>query len=93
VFPYRHDFGSILAFTEYNFNMPFIDVSGDKGYADFNALDWSPDHKTTVPLSDFFGLNNQRNFTGITTEKPYTYFQGAYEATGTVPTGPDDDSE
>jgi len=36
---YQHDSGSILAFTEYNFNLPFID-SADDGYADYNAPDW-----------------------------------------------------
>ena len=33
-FPYQHDFGSILAFTEYNFTMQFI---AKPFYADYNA--------------------------------------------------------
>jgi len=65
-FPYRHDFGSILAFTEWNFGMNFIDQTGHKGYVDYNAPDWSSDHSTTVPLLDFFSLSWQRTFTQIT---------------------------
>ena len=52
---YVHDFGSILAFTEYNFGMPFIDGPPDDGYADYNAPDWGP-NRGNVPLSDFFGM-------------------------------------
>jgi phosphoesterase family protein len=87
---YEHDFGSILAFTENNFTMPFIDLP-DKGYADYNALDRA---NNNVPLSDFFNVNNQRTFTNIQTLKDYTYFQGhsQYDPNW-VPTGPDDDSE
>ena len=38
-FPYQHDFGSILAFTEYNFTMQFI---AKPFYADYNAPDGPP---------------------------------------------------
>jgi phosphoesterase family protein len=88
--PYRHDFGSILAFTEYNFNMPFIDAV-DKGYADFNAPDWQP--VGNLPLSDFFPLpvNQPRTFTHINTLKDYTFFQGFYNATNSTPEAPDTD--
>jgi len=55
VFPYEHDFGSILAFTEYNFGMSQI-YPTTKYYADYNAPDWSNDYKTVVPLSDFSRL-------------------------------------
>jgi hypothetical protein len=67
VYPYVHDFGSILAFTEWNFGMPFIDGPPDNGYADYNAPDWSSDHKTTPPLADFFQLpvNQPRPFVSI----------------------------
>jgi hypothetical protein len=86
-FPYQHDFGSILAFTEYNFGMSFIDQSGKKGYADFNALDGA---NQNIPLSDFFKLSDQRNFFSIPTDKSYTYFQNhsQYDSTW-APDGPD----
>jgi len=90
-FPYQHDFGSILAYTEQNFNLPFID-GADKGYADYNAPDWSADHATHVPLSDFFG-SAAHNFTSINTSEPYTCFQNFGTCTNTtyVPGGPDSD--
>jgi phospholipase C len=91
VFPFVHDFGSILAFTEYNFNMPFI-YQGTNYYADWNAPDWSTDHKTVVPLSDFFPLSAPRPFVSILTQKDYTFFTKYYATTGTSPTGPDDDN-
>ena len=84
VFPYVHDFGSILAFTENNFNMPQIAAPY---YADVNALDNAPPN---VPLSEFFNVNNKRNFTNIQTQKDFNYFRNY---PGYVPTGPDDDSE
>jgi len=91
VFPYVHDFGSILRFTEYNFGMPYIDESGDNGYADQNA----PDNQNgNIPLSDFFSLYpNQRTFVPITTLKDYKFFQGYYETTGAEPMGPDNDAD
>jgi hypothetical protein len=93
VFPYVHDFGSILAFTEYNFGMAQVYPSTTI-YADYNAPDWGSRH-TNVPLSEFFNLpiNSPRSFTSISTEQPYTYFQNHYLYDSTwVPTGPDDDS-
>ncbi len=94
VFPYGHDFGSILAFTEWNFKMPFIDETGDNGYADYNAPDWSSDHQQHVPLSDFFSLYpTKRQFVSInSTLEPYTFFQTYYKTTGTGAVGPDDDA-
>lgn len=76
---YVHDFGSILAYTEWNFGMPFID-GGDKGYADWNAPEWQ---SGKVPLSDFFPLwtppnPNPRSFTSITTRYRYQCFQNPY---------------
>jgi hypothetical protein len=47
---YQHDFGSILAFTEYNFGLPFIDGPPDDGYADYNAPDWGTTRQN-IPLS------------------------------------------
>jgi len=92
VFPYVHDFGSILAFTEYNFGIGFIDQSGDLGYADYNAPDWGPS-RNNIPLSDFFSLNNQRGFTYINTPKAPGYFEKYYSETHATPTGPDADGE
>ncbi|HXM24293.1 MAG TPA: hypothetical protein VN948_23765 [Terriglobales bacterium] len=73
--------------------MPNIDQSGDDGYADYNAPDWSTDHKTVVPLSDFFSLSNQRNFTNILTPYPPSKFTGFYNTPQNgvypMPTGPD----
>ena len=89
-YPYVHDFGSILAFTEWNFKMPFIDGPPDNGYADYNAPDWDANH-TIPPLSDFFGLSQPRPFVSISTPKDYTFFQGYYQSTSTSPQGPDDD--
>jgi hypothetical protein len=89
-----HDFGSILAFTEYNFSMPFVDEA-DKGYADYNAPDWSADRKTVVPLSDFFQLSQPRSFVSISTPHAYTCFQDFSRCTGAtyVPADPDDDND
>ena len=87
-FPFQHDFGSILAFTEYNFGMSFIDLP-DKGYADYNAPDWGAT-RGHIPLADFFSLGNQRSFTTIT-NLPYApnFFETYYQKTGNPPTGPD----
>jgi hypothetical protein len=87
--PYQHDFGSILRFTEVNFGLGQIDISGDNGYADINAPD--NNHPAgNVPLSDFFGTTAY-NFTSITTSEPYGCFQNFGPCTGTpyVPEGPD----
>lgn len=85
--PYIHDFGSILAYTEWNFGMPFIDQS-DNGYADRNAPDW---YNGQVPLSDFFG-SSQRNFTAIQTPEPFTCFQHTSQCfPGWTPGPPDTD--
>jgi phospholipase C len=84
---YQHDFGSILAFTEYNFGMPFIDQSGDNGYADYNAIDRA---NGNIPLSDFFSLSNQRNFTNITTPYSPSFFENYYVSFAPyAPPGPD----
>ena len=73
--PYIHDFGSILAYTEWNFgfNPTFIAAPY---YADYNAPDWGPQHNN-VPLSDFFSLPVGQGlpFTYIKTPNDYTCFQ------------------
>ena len=58
--PYRHDFGSILAFTEWNFGMQKI---APPYYSDNNAPDGQ---QGNTPLLDFFNLTWQRTFTPIT---------------------------
>ena len=93
---YQHDFGSILAFTENNFNLPFIDQTPDKGYADRNALDA---YRGNIPLSDFFPLwtgpgATGRPFVNIPTPYPASFFQSYYttqlpDGSYPVPTGPD----
>jgi len=74
---YLHDFGSILAFTEWNFNFSpqFID-GADKGYADYNAPDWGgTPNGGQVPLLDFFPLTQPRTFVPVPTAPwPYTCF-------------------
>jgi len=89
-FPYVHDFGSILAYTEYNFGLPFIDKA-DKGYADFNALDSA---NGNLPLSDFFPLwtgtgSVGRPFVSISTPYSASFFQSYYTTHNATPTGPD----
>ena len=70
--------------------MPFI-YPQTNYYADWNAPDWSTDHQTVVPLSDFFPLplSQPRPFTHINWVKDYTFFQKFYATTGLTPTGPD----
>jgi phospholipase C len=91
--PFVHDFGSILAFTEFNFGLLNIDQSGGHGYADYNALDWDSRHMIP-PLSDFFGLyvngtTPGRAFIPITSNYPGGFFQTYYNTHS--PTGPDSD--
>jgi len=70
---YVHDFGSILAYTEWNFGMPPINLNSP-GYADSNA----PDNQNgNTPLSDFFPLpvGQGRSFTYINTPDNDQCFQ------------------
>lgn len=96
VFPYQHDFGSILAFTEYNFGLMNIDQSGSKGYADYNAPDWDNTH-SIPPLSDFFSLYTGSNPTGRpffqipVSNFPASFFANYYATHNASPTGPDPD--
>jgi hypothetical protein len=88
-FPYVHDLGSILAFTENNFGLNPI---AKPLYADYNAPDLS---STNVPLQDFFGLWTSQNHVG----RPFVQIQSNYDpsffenyyANGGTPAGPDTD--
>lgn len=88
-FPYIHDFGSILRFTELNFGLKNITYP-DSYYADANAPDGA---NNNVPLSDFFNVNTPRSFTSISTPYPPSKFRGYYttlqNGTYPTPTGPD----
>jgi phospholipase C len=88
---YQHDFGSILNFTEYNFNLNRI---APPYYADNNAPDAVNGNQ---PLSDFFGLWTSstsvgRPFVQIPIIRyPASFFQSYYTTNGATPTGPDTD--
>jgi len=86
---HTHDFGSILAFTEQNFNLPFIDGPPRRRLRRLQCARLGPATKQR-PLSDFFG-STAYNFTSINTSEPYTCFQNFGSCTGTtyVPGGPD----
>jgi hypothetical protein len=93
---YVHDFGSLLAFTEWNFgfNPQFI---AEPYYADYNAPDWSSDHQSHVPLSDFFQLplNQPRQFVPVNVGQwTYNCFEDWGSCPGTsgpyTPEDPDD---
>jgi phospholipase C len=92
VFPYQHDFGSILAFIENNFGLGRIAPPGQYSYeyADVNA----PDLKAPFgPLGDFF-QSAERDFTQITPTAGWDmdYFLNYYTITRNQPDGPDGDS-
>lgn len=93
---YQHDFGSILAFTEFNFGLLNIDQSGDNGYADYNALDWGA-LRQNIPLSDFFPLYTGTTPTGRpffqipVSDFPAGFFGNYYSTHSATPTGPDPD--
>lgn len=87
---YQHDFGSILAFTEFNFDLPQIAAPS---YADANTLDAVGGN---IPLSDFFPLCVPtcagRSFHQIdVTNYPASFFQDYYATHSATPTGPDPD--
>jgi hypothetical protein len=78
VFPYVHDFGSILAFTENNFNLKVGGIGPSQWpFADASA----PDYKANnTPLQEFFLNSNGgytwRPFTSINPiTDPPSYFQ------------------
>ena len=89
VFPYVHDFGSILSFIEWNFSAPpnSLPPIAPPYYADVNA----PDNVSpNIPLSDFFGLSKPRPFTSITYQYNAQFFENYYYNNPSyTPTGPD----
>jgi hypothetical protein len=88
-FPYIHDFGSILRFTEVNFGLDLV-YPDTNYYADANAPDNADNN---VPLSDFFNVNAPRTFTIISTPYPPSKFRNYYTTPQNgvlpTPTGPD----
>jgi hypothetical protein len=78
-----HDFGSILAFIEYNFlGSSGIGTIGGPNYpfADYYAPDW---YSGNIPLQEFF-LGSYSNFTPIPVPVPFgpsffTNYQGKPE--------------
>jgi Phosphoesterase family len=67
-FPFKHDFGSILAFIENNF-LGFNNIgkiNSQYPFADAFAPDYQPQPPTHVPLADFFPLTTARPFQAIT---------------------------
>jgi hypothetical protein len=89
VFPYVHDFGSILSFIEWNFSAPpnSLPPIAPPYYADVNAPDNVPPN---IPLSDFFGLSKPRPFTSITYQYNAQFFENYYYNNPSyTPTGPD----
>jgi len=97
VYPYVHDFGSIIRFIEKNFGLGYI-VSTPGYYADYNAPDNGdvPPHLDhNVPLSEFF-QGPYRAFTNIQPAAGMNadYFTGYFANPlhqGQTPTGPDGD--
>ena len=94
VAPYVHDFGSILAFIEWNFlGQHAIGIIGQGGYqfADEYAPEWKQG-LGTVPLLDFFPLTTARPFVPIATSTGYdvNYFQNYFiNNPNQTPDGPD----
>jgi len=89
---WTHDFGSILAFVEHNFELPPIAPSGYT-YADVNSLDRVYQGKEVIPLWEFF-LGTGRKFTQIPAPHSAEFFMNYYatpQADGTLPMpeGPD----
>jgi phospholipase C len=78
-YQYVHDFGSILAFTENNFNIP-IGTIGPMQYpfADYYAPDsYTTNNGTNIPLQEFFNLSSPSTFTPIAV--PITYDEDFFE--------------
>jgi hypothetical protein len=92
--PYIHDFGSILAFTEWNFlGTTEIGTIGQDNYpfADEYAPEWNRGHGV-VPLLDMFPLTTARPFQQIIVPPGYgaSYFQNYFTNNPTQsPSGPD----
>ena len=92
VAPFVHDFGSILAFIEWNFlGQNAIGTIG-QGYK--FADNYAPELPNNIPLLDFFPLTMPRNFVqiGVPTQYNVTYFQNYFTNNPTAtPNGPDAD--
>jgi hypothetical protein len=94
-----HDFGSILAFTEWNF-WPDKQFIAEPDYADYNAPDWGPNGPYSdgnIPLMDFFQLplTTPRQFVPVSINNnpwPYTCFQN-WNCNGVGPYVPGDPDE
>jgi hypothetical protein len=90
---YQHDFGSILAFTEFNFQNLGLNFIAPPYYADYNALDA---YRGNVPLSDFFPLytgtsSASRSFFQIPVSDFPSSFENYYSTNNATPAGPDPD--
>jgi hypothetical protein len=74
-FPYIHDFGSILAYIEYNFlganQIGHINFQNNYLFADGRAPDGAGGN---IPLQDFFSLTTRRPFVKINASYPESYF-------------------
>lgn len=96
VFPYVHDFGSILAFIENNFGPGIGNINRSNNYpfADASAPDHNP-NIGNVPLADFFPLTSPRQYVSIPVPGAwsgygYNYFIN-YFTNGGQAMDPDDD--
>ena len=90
--PYIHDFGSILAYIEFN----FLGRSGIGAINSQNSYDFADGHAPdatngNIPLSDFFGLSTPRTFTVIPTSTAYPLSYFTNNPAG--PAGPGDDGD
>jgi hypothetical protein len=69
-FPFKHDFGSILAFIENNFlgsnAIGTINAQNNYPFADNFAPDYQKPPSLHIPLADFFPLTTPRPFQAIT---------------------------
>jgi len=91
---YVHDFGSILAFTEWNFGVEIGSI-GQNGYpfADNYAPEWLYSSHKNVPLLDMFTPNGPRKFQPINIPPAYplSYFQNYFTNNPNAsPSGPDE---
>jgi hypothetical protein len=59
--PHQHDFGSILAFVEYNFGLPLggINLANGFPFADYYAPELQALGGPYAPLGDFFNISPQ----------------------------------
>ncbi len=83
LWPYQHDFGSILAFIENNFNLGM----GSLGFADAYAPEFTHT-PSAVPLADFFNLTSPQPFVSVATSP--TSFTGDYFVNYSGPPGTPD---